>query len=157
MTADMTITPAALADLPAILALQCLAYQQEAVRYPHDTLPPMVEALEELTAFAAQGTLLKAESGGEIVGSVRGVMHEGDCEIGRLIVPPARQRQGIGSALLRAIEAHFPTAARYVLFTGHLSAGNIRLYERVGYRIYARERVSGTLELVWMEKRAAAN
>ena len=32
---------------------------------------------------------------------------------------------------MRTIEEHFPTADRYVLFTGHLSEGNLRLYNKL--------------------------
>ena len=55
---------------------------------------------------------------------------------------------------MQAIEARFPAARRYELFTGEKSAGNIRLYERLGYRICRRERLSEQVMLVWMEKRA---
>ena len=41
--------------------------------------------------------------------------------IGRLIIEPERHGQGLGSALLHAIEAACPTAKRFELFTGSQS------------------------------------
>ena len=74
---------------------------------------------------------------------------------------PKRQRQGLGSALLAAIEASFPHAARYALFTGAQSEGNLRLYRRLGYRqVETRQvetrQVSPGLTLVFLEKPGAA-
>jgi len=54
---------------------------------------------------------------------------------------------------MQAIEARFPSARRYELFTGEKSTGNIRLYERLGYRIFRRERLSERVTLVFMEKK----
>ena len=48
--------------------------------------------------------------------------------------------------------AAFLSARRFELFTGHKSAGNIRLYERIGYRTYRKEQVHERLSLVFMEK-----
>ena len=46
----------------------------------------------------------------------------------------------------------FPDAAKFELFTGSKSEGNIRLYERLGYRSSRGERVSASLSLVSFEK-----
>ena len=46
----------------------------------------------------------------------------------------------------------FPAACRFQLFTGHKSAGNIRMYERAGYRAFRQEKVNEKVTLVFMEK-----
>jgi len=157
-TIPVEIIPADPADAPAILALQRLAYQAEARLYDEWSIPPLTQTLEELRAEFATLAVLKAMCGGELVGSVRaglGTGPEADlCFIGRLIVHPERQRQGIGTALLRAAEASFPSARRFQLFTGHRSAGNLRLYERMGYRPVRNEAVSPRLTLVFLERAA---
>jgi hypothetical protein len=53
---------------------------------------------------------------------------------------------------MATMEAAFPRAARFALFTGHLSAGNLRLYQRLGYRPVERRPVHPGLTLVFLEK-----
>ena len=71
---------------------------------------------------------------GCIVGSVRAYLSEGTCYVGRLIVDPGVQNQGIGTRLMSEIEQAFSHAARFELFTGHLSERNLYLYHKLGYR-----------------------
>ncbi|HOW17551.1 MAG TPA: GNAT family N-acetyltransferase [Phycisphaerae bacterium] len=148
----MTTTRATINDAAAILDLQRLAYQSEAARYDDYAIPPLTETLAELRAQFGSRTFLVAVEEGCIVGSVRGHLQGATCHVERLIVSPAFQRRGIGTELLKRIESEFPTARRFELFTGHRSDGNIRLYERLGYRSFRQERVSEKLTLVFMEK-----
>lgn len=78
--------------------------------------------------------VLKARAGTRIVGSVRG-RREGDTwHIGRLVVAPDRQGEGLGSRLLRVIEAAAEDGIGIcALFTGERSDANLRLYARHGY------------------------
>jgi hypothetical protein len=71
--------------------------------------------------------------GDRLVGSVRARETDGVCQIGRLIVDPRTQGHGAGTMLMRHIEAAFPQARVFELFTGSRSEGNLRLYERLGY------------------------
>jgi len=141
------------ADATEILALQKLAYRREAERYGDWTLPPLVQTLEEMERDLRDKTVLKTVQDGRIVGSVRGHCVDGTCYVARLVVQPDRQRQGIGSELLRRIEDEFPDARRFELFTGHRSDGPLRLYARAGYREFRREVVGEDLTLVYLEKR----
>ena len=152
MTNDVRISIAEERDAEAILAIQKLAYQSEAALYGDPFIPPLVQTLDEIRAEFAQARFLKAVTGGVIVGSVRARMHEGTCAIGRLIVHPDWQRRGIGTRLMGAIEAAFASAARFELFTGDRSEGNIRLYTRLGYRVFRKEGLSSRVTLVFMEK-----
>ena len=161
------ILPAARADAPAILALQRLAYQSEALLYNDWSIPPLTQPLEALEVEFARLTILKAVPRGNtangagpvvgpvigpIIGSVRAGLSHGVCHIGRLIVHPEHQRQGLGGALLGAIEARFPKAQRYALFTGSRSEGNLRLYQRHGYQIVRSQEMTPDLTLVFLEK-----
>lgn len=148
----MHILPATAEDAPAILELQRLAYRSEAVLYDDFGIPPLTQTLGSLQQDIAGQTVLKAVRGGVLVGSVRALEQERICHVGRLIVHPDHQRQGIGTALMRAIESHFPNAAAFELFTGHRSAGNLRLYERLGYHAVRQEPVSASLTLIYLRK-----
>lgn len=96
--------------------------------------------------------VFKAMVDGTLVGSVRAHGANGVVQIGRLMVEPSAQGRGIGSALLRAIEAAFPAAAQFELFTGSRSEANVRLYERHGYRITRHQALSPNVTLVFMAK-----
>ena len=146
------ITLAEIEDAEAILALQKRAYQSEAKLYDDWSIPPLTQSLDSLRAEILAGKVLKYRQDEVIIGSVRASFHDGKCEIGRLIVEPELQGQGIGSALLAAVEAMFPQARGFELFTGSRSEGNIRLYRRHGYEIVATKALTPALELVFMSK-----
>jgi ribosomal protein S18 acetylase RimI-like enzyme len=145
------------ADIPAILDLQKRAYESEAVLYADRSLPPLTQTLESLRAELGQSVVLKAVDGDTLIGSVRARTSDGTCHIGRLIVAPGRQGCGIGTRLMHEIEACFDAAHRFELFTGSRSAGNLRLYERLGYTRCREQAVSPTITLVFLEKRRPEN
>lgn len=148
----MHVAIATIDDATEILALQRLAYQTEAVLYNDWSIPPLTQTLDELRAEFAHMMILKTSLKDRIVGSVRAYERDGVCFIGRLIVHPQFQRQGIGSRLMRAVECSFSAAAKFELFTGNKSEGNIQLYKRLGYGICRTQVVSSNLSLVFLEK-----
>lgn len=148
------ILPADLADAEAIIQLQRLAYQSEAQRYNDWSLPALTQTIESLQAEFAQHIILKAVKGEEIVGSVRAFMQQDVCKIGRLIVHPQHQSQGIGSQLLRSVETLHRHARLFELFTGSKSLDNIRLYQKHGYTISHSQQLSPGVELVFLQKTA---
>jgi ribosomal protein S18 acetylase RimI-like enzyme len=145
-----------LEDATAILQLQREAYQSEALLYNDWSIPPLTQTLEQLHEEFLSGSVFKAMQGAALVGSVRARVVDGAVHIGRLIVAPAAQRQGIGSALLRHVEAAFPKAERFELFTGSLSEANIRLYGKHGYAVTQEKVLSSSVTLVFMSKQSEA-
>lgn len=154
-TQAVTIVDAVPADAETILALQRLAYQSEARRYRNWSIPPLVETLSEVRAHIERHAVLKALLEDRLVGSVRGVVRDRVCGVGRLIVHPEVQRRGIGSALLAAIERRVPDVDAYELFTGDRSVENLRLYDRHGYRETRRDPLPTGVSLVHLRKPAA--
>ena len=124
------------ADAEAILALQKLAYKDEAKIYGDFQIPPLLETLEEVRSKFATHLILKASANGKLVGSVRAHSAEGTCHISRLAVHPDFQNRGIATQLLLETEQCFPLCRRFELFTGERSLKNIRLYEKLGYKRY---------------------
>lgn len=148
----LTIEKANKADLKAILELQYLAYQSEARLFNDQDIPPLKQTLEDIESEFENGIVLKAiDENGNIVGSVRAFDDNGSAYIGKLMVQPDLQGNGIGTQLLSAIEREYPDH-RYELFTSTRSIGNIRLYERLGYRIFKQVVVTDELQFVYMEK-----
>lgn len=140
------------ANLPAILELQYLAYQSEAILLGNYSIPPLKQTLQELETEYKNGVILKAvHENGDIVGSVRGYTCSGTFYIGKLIVHPAVQGRGIGTQLLNEIESLYPQL-RYELFTSSMSNKNLKLYERQGYSRFKEKQVANGLTFIYLEK-----
>jgi GNAT superfamily N-acetyltransferase len=152
----LTICPATPDDAVAILALQKLAYEPVAKLYNDWSLPPLTQDLESLRAEFASTTILKAISEARLVGSVRGKVALGTCEIARLMVHPGFQGRGIGVMLMQHIERCFPCVSRYELFTGSRLEANICFYQRLGYSISHTRVISPDLSFVILEKNGLA-
>jgi N-acetylglutamate synthase-like GNAT family acetyltransferase len=151
----MFIEQARASDAPEILALQKLAYLSEAEIWQDYTIPPLTQTLEEIEREFQSRTVLKVAVDGKIIGSVRAYLQEGTCYIGRLIVHPDFQNQGIGAKLLREIEGRFAQARRYELFTGEKSERNLYFYQKWGYRIFRKEGLTDKVTLVFLEKKGS--
>ena len=139
-------------DLKEILDLQYLAYQSEAKLFGDMEIPPLKQTIEEVYDEFEKGTILKAiDEKGVIIGSVRAYQDGRTVYIGKLMVHPEMQNKGIGTKLLLEIENEYPNQ-RYELFTSTKSISNIRLYERLGYKIFKEEAVSQELQFVYLQK-----
>lgn len=148
----MIIKQAKVEDAEEILNLQKLAYQSEAEIYNDYTIPPLTQSIGDIEAEFESQIFLKALVDKQLIGSVRAYMRHGTCFVGRLIVHPDFQNQGIGTSLMHEIERCFGHAKRFELFTGHLSKRNMYLYQKLGYREFDREIINKNLELVYLEK-----
>jgi ribosomal protein S18 acetylase RimI-like enzyme len=174
--ARMTVPPGVVrlspADAGEVLTLQRAAYVPEAQHYRDFDLPPLVESLDDLRAVLAAPTTIAlgirdgggdglrdgAHTGthagerGRLVAAVRLRLDDAVAHLGRLVVAPDRQGEGLGSTLLGACEAVLPDGVRHVrLFTGADSGPTIRLYERFGY-VRERETPEGDYRLVHLVK-----
>ena len=139
-------------DAKEILELQTLAYQSEAKLYNDWSLPALTQTIESLHQEFQDSIILKAIIQSKIVGSVRSKVENGVCKIGRLIVNPDYQGQGIGTALLNHIEKMQENINGFELFTGSKSISNIRLYEKQGYIKSHTHVLSENVTLVFLAK-----
>lgn len=146
------ITRASLVDAEAILTLQKLAYQSEAEVYHDFSIPPLTQTLEEMREDLRKQIVVKATLDTEIVGSARAYAKDGTAFIGRVIVHPRLQGQGVGKRLMAAIESEFLGVRRFELFTGHQSVRNLHFYRALGYRDFKTVAVSPALSFVYLEK-----
>ncbi|MGC4955201.1 GNAT family N-acetyltransferase [Actinomadura citrea] len=150
----VAIERAAPGDAGEMMTVQRAAYVSEAQLYGDPFIPPLVESAEQLRkVLAGDAVALKAVTGGRLVGAVRAQFSDRTCLVGRLVVVPDLQRRGIGRRLLTELEGEIAGRAdACVLFTGHLSEANLRLYRGLGYSETHRERVAAHLTLVHMRK-----
>ncbi|MCL4789161.1 MAG: NADH-quinone oxidoreductase subunit NuoB [Verrucomicrobia bacterium] len=165
------------ADAPEILALQKIAYQSEAEIYGEDSLPAQQQTLAELEAdfesvpdiarpFGWDGPLpvpvgpaqivfLKAVVNGKIIGSVRGYQLGDTVCLRRLSVHPYFWRRGIGRQLVRELEAAFPAAKRFEIFTGRESSRSLGHFRKLGYQEFATAQFNPKVTWVYMQKERA--
>ncbi len=134
------IAPAEPADAGQILTLQRACWLQEQQANPGVRIPALHETLDDVRGWLAEWTVLTVHRGERLVGAAR-ARAEGELwDVGRLMVAPDLQGQGLGRALLEAIEAAAPPdATTLVLFTGAGSVDNLRFYRRAGYRVRGEE------------------
>jgi len=147
------IEQASVDDAVEILAVIRAAFAPVAAQYGDPELPPVAESLESHRSRYADHVVLKAIDDGRVVGSVQGVERPGGvCVVERLAVLPEWQGRGTGRALTLAIEASFPHATAFELFTGNRSTETLGLYHSLGYAETRREHMDERLTLVYLRK-----
>lgn len=141
-------------DLKQILEIQQRAYISEAKIYNDYNLEPLRQTIVELENEFESLIILKAIINGDVIGSVRASKEGNKCLIGKLIVDPSFQNQGIGTKLMHSILAldTFKDIKGFELFTGHKSERNINLYKKLGFREYRLEKINEGLTLIYMHK-----
>jgi ribosomal protein S18 acetylase RimI-like enzyme len=150
----MIIKRATRQDAADILALQKLAYQSEAAIYNDYTIKPLIQTQNDIEEEFKDYVFLKVTEGDVIIGSVRARLIKDDsCYIGRLIVHPNHQNQGIGKKLLEEVEKIFKSCGRFELTAGHRSQKNLTFYRKLGFSPYKTEKVNDRINLVYLEKR----
>jgi len=149
---NIKIEKASKADAADILEIQKKAFLSEAKLYNDYQIGALTQTRDELVKDFDVYVFLKAVlDDGRIAGSVKARVSGNSCWIGRLIVLPEYQKQGIGRKLMEAVEGCFPDAAKYELGTGSKSVQNIRFYKKLGYKISGEEK-DNSVTLVHMEK-----
>ncbi|MFT3970420.1 MAG: GNAT family N-acetyltransferase [Micropruina sp.] len=116
--------------------LQRACWTPDAILNDTFEIPALYEDLATVQANFLTHETWVLRRGPRLIGAVRGVLRGTDWEVGRLMVAPDLQGQGLGRMLLRHIEHQAPGATRRLwLFTGKRSEANIRLYTRAGYHL----------------------
>jgi GNAT superfamily N-acetyltransferase len=98
---------------------------------------------EQIDTYINEGRVLVASSESQIVGHLQLVnTANGDVEIKNMAVAPERRGTGIGRALVKAAlrATGGPGAKRMIVATAAADIGNLRFYQRCGFRFAALER-----------------
>ena len=100
------------------------------------------DAPERLAAYLGQGRVLVAVDGGRVVGHVQLVGAPDGAELLTMAVAEDRQGEGIGRALVeRAIAVcRAEGVGTLRVATAAASTGNLRFYQRLGFRMLCVER-----------------
>ncbi|MCB0905633.1 MAG: tRNA (guanosine(37)-N1)-methyltransferase TrmD [Nocardioidaceae bacterium] len=124
------------ADAGELLTLQRACWLQEQQANPGVDIPALGEGLADVERWLGEWTVVVLRRSGRLVAAVRARLDGEAWDIGRLMVAPDLQGQGLGRRLLEVAEAAAPPeATSYVLFTGAGSVDNQRMYKKAGYRL----------------------
>ncbi len=141
---------------PAIHAIQMRAFAEEGRLSNSMRIPPLTEDIAAIELHIRTQTVLAAWDGDLIIGAARGILDGAVCTIRGVIVEPSYQGRGIGSQLLRAVEASCMAAERFQLTTNTVVPGNVAFYERHGYAVDEFTNYTDTIVLAQMSKRIRA-
>lgn len=151
----ITICLADATDVDAMHSIQMRAFEEEGRRCGTRDIPPLQEQPESIAEHVRSQIALVAREGSNIVGCVRGLRDGQVCTIRALVVEPSKHGQGVGSALLRALEAELSDIERIDLTTNTIMEGNVAFYERHGYRVYERTEPIPGIKLAHLTKSVA--
>ncbi len=152
----ISIEIAKVSDAQQILSIQKEAYLSEAEIYDDYNIPPLTQTLKEIESDFDSHTFYVAKIDGMVVGSVNLKIEGNTGFIGRLIVTPNLQNQGIGSMLMEIVEISNANLDAFELFTGYKSERNLSFYSKMGYQEFKRQPVDGNLELIFLRKKIAS-
>lgn len=133
---DLEVARVRPSDAGELLTLQRACWVQEAHDNPGVRIPALHETLGDVEEWIARGTVLVVRAAGRLVAAVRATQRGEAWDIGRIMVAPDLQGQGLGRRLLELVEAEAPPGVTtYELFTGAGSHRNQRMYKKAGYRL----------------------
>lgn len=153
MHADLSLLPATAADADAIRALTRDAYARWVPVIGREPLPMRAD----YAAAVREHRIDLLRLGGELVALIEMVPQPDHLLIENVAVAPGFQGKGFGRRLL----AHAEQVAASLghgeirLYTNKSFAGNLRLYQALGYRVDREEAFMGGLT-VYMSKRLGA-
>ena len=139
-------------DLPELLELQRKAYAHDfAGRDWHDD-SPLEETLEHLAEEFRRCTIYKVQNAeGEIIGSIRGSVSHGSLWMGRLMVHPHYQGQGIAKFMIAQMQQSVPHVREW--FWVCLQVTRLyNFYLRQGFRPTRILNENPNLTWIYMEK-----
>lgn len=146
--ATLVIGRARLSDLRAVRRIQVASFAPKLAYAPGTLL---------LLWALPSARFLVARRDGRVVGCIMGDRQGGRARVVNVAVDPAARRQGIGEALLAAIEQALP-AEEIILMAQVENDAARRLYLRCGYDElgFARDYYGRGRDGVWMRKRLVA-
>jgi GNAT superfamily N-acetyltransferase len=113
---------------------------------PRSALRSLFELAEdsapELDAYIEAGRVLVARDGDELIGHLQITDHGEAAEVKNMAVAPERQGRGVGRALMASAVAlaRGDERSALVVATATADIGNLRFYQRLGFRMRSIER-----------------
>ena len=97
---------------------------------------------QQIDTYLDLGTVFVAEDDGEIIGHLQLITGDDAAELKSMAVAESRRGTGVGRALVRAALEHCRqnAATRLLVATAAADIGNLRFYQRQGFRMLRIER-----------------
>jgi len=97
---------------------------------------------QQIDTYLGLGAVFVAEDDGEIIGHVQVITGDDAAELKSMAVAESRRATGVGRALVRAALEHCRqnAAKRLLVATAAADIGNLRFYQRQGFRMLRVER-----------------
>ena len=133
-----------------ILKVQTASYQVESRLIEYPDFPPLWETAEKLRASGERFVVCRL--GQAVAGAASFAVNAGAADICRLVVSPEHFGKGIGSGLVRCVERLCRACRRITVSTAWRNTPAVKLYEKLGYRVFRRWHLPDRLELVEFEK-----
>ena len=97
---------------------------------------------QQIDTYLGLGTVFVAEDDGEIIGHLQLITGDDAAELKSMAVAENRRGTGVGRALVRAALEHCRqnAATRLLVATAAADVGNLRFYQRQGFRMLRIER-----------------
>lgn len=150
----MALRKAEAGDAYALHVIQEMAFAEDLLRYGDRADCPARETFSRLSEKIRLGDYHVLLEGGTVIGGadVRMEAASGTARLARVYLAPDYQGLGLGRWFLLALEAHYPSAVRWVLDTPHGNHRNQRFYEALGYVKTGERRLDPALTLFDYEK-----
>lgn len=146
---DLALREATTHDLPTLVAILKAGFEEYRGRLD----PPSgahEETVEKLRPVLLQSHAVLAEIGAAAAGCVFYAHEDQSLGLFRLAVLPAYRRRGVGSALIAYVEdlARQKGIPQVRLGVRVALPGNLRYYQRLGYRVYGERHQEGFAEAI---------
>lgn len=151
----LTIHRAQASDVEDMHGIQMRAFEEEGRRGDTRDIPPLQEQIAAIAEHVRTQIALIARDDGRTVGCVRGVLNDRVCTVRALVVEPAWHGRGVGSRLLKSLEAELKDVDRVDLTTNTIMEGNVAFYERHGYHVVEYTAPRSGVRLAQMSKSMA--
>ena len=100
------------------------------------------DSMQQIDTYAGLGAVFVAEADGAIIGHLQLITGNDEAELKSMAVVESRRGTGVGRALVRAALDHCRqnAANRLLVATAAADIGNLRFYQRQGFRMLRIER-----------------
>jgi GNAT superfamily N-acetyltransferase len=150
---DLMIKRSGLNDVDRLLTIQKQAFAEDYQLYEDHQTTPVNETKEKLIINIKHAIHYTIWFNHVIIGGIDIRKKEHTLLLDKLFLANEYQNKGIGSKIMKLIEAEFPVIKVWRLYTPYLNTKNHHFYEKLGYKKIGEIQLTEKLLLFKYEKR----